>query len=67
MRHAFATHLLEAGCDPVTIQRMMGHRNIQTTLRYLHVAESRIEAQVSPADLLPEISQRDPDALPARS
>ena len=57
MRHAFATHLLEAGCDPVTIQRMMGHKNIQTTLRYLHVTQARVQTQVSPADLLPELPE----------
>ena len=57
LRHAFATHLLEAGCDPVTIQRMMGHRNIQTTLRYLHVTQARVRTQVSPADLLPDLAE----------
>ena len=57
LRHAFATHLLEAGCDPVTIQRMMGHNNIQTTLRYLHVTQARVQTQVSPADLLPELPE----------
>ena len=57
LRHAFATHLLEAGCDPVTIQRMMGHTNIQTTLRYLHVTQARVQTQVSPADLLPELPE----------
>jgi site-specific recombinase XerD len=60
LRHAFATHMLEAGCDPVTIQRMMGHRNIQTTLRYLHVTQARVQGQVSPADLLAELPEPDP-------
>ena len=36
LRHAYATHLLEAGLPIHRLQRLMGHRNLQSTLRYVH-------------------------------
>jgi site-specific recombinase XerD len=55
LRHSFATHLLENGVNIRKIQLLLGHRSLQSTQVYMHVARDFLNHTQSPLDLLPDL------------
>jgi len=50
LRHSIATHLLDKGTDVTMIMKLLGHNDIKTTLRYLHVTNRDMLQVISPLD-----------------
>jgi site-specific recombinase XerD len=50
LRHSFATSLIEAGTDVTTVQKLLGHRSLSSTARYVHLTAATWPSLVSPID-----------------
>jgi len=52
IRHSFATHLIDNGTDLHTIKELLGHSNLQTTMKYMHLTARRLDGIVNPYDAI---------------
>ena len=66
LRHSAATHWMEMGVDLRTIQKVLGHDRLSSTMRYTHLSYEHLQRQIHPIDLLPQQERpRDDNSPPA--
>ncbi len=66
-RHSFATHLVERGVDIRSVQQLLGHESLETTMIYTHVARQGVASVTSPLDVLADLSREEVEAAVAAS
>lgn len=59
LRHSFATHLIESGTDIQTVQKLMGHKDVETTMGYVHTSQVLGKSIKSPMDTLEDRTLED--------
>jgi integrase/recombinase XerD len=52
LRHSYATHMLECGADVVEVQKLLGHKSLDTTMVYLHISRRQVQRLTLPFDVL---------------
>ena len=57
LRHSFATHLVERGVDVRTVQILLGHESLDTTMVYVHLARKGPAGTTSPLDWLDRVGE----------
>lgn len=55
LRHSFATHLMDQGIALPKIQKLLGHKDVKTTMIYMHVSDKDINEVISPLDIIKKV------------